>query len=158
MISSGVFLSFQGESMKVKSKIMIAVATIFLSNLAFAAKDAPSIKLAFVNNLTRSGSAFMENSDTSDDTTGPVVERNGGTGTFSYDTTDGQQWALVGLMFAGGMGAYCLQDDGNLALNIGAYKGDTITITYTGYSHGGMQCTCTGSACDVSKTGPKKSM
>jgi hypothetical protein len=142
--------------MKVKSKIMIAVATIFLSNLAFAAKDTPSIKLAFVNNMKYSGSAFMENSTTGDDVTGPVVERNGGTGTYSYDTTDGQQWALVGLMFAGGMGAYCIQDDGNLALNIGNYKGDTITITYTGFVDGEMQCTCTGSACDVSTTTHKK--
>lgn len=136
--------------MRNTTKVILALAAIFVSTLAFSAKD-PVIDISIVNNTDRTGKIFV---DDSAQTMGPLVERKGGSVKWSYKSPDGD-WTLFGLALASGMGFYCLGENGNLVLIPQNYKGDTITITLNNFKDG-LQCTCTGSACDVSRSIAKK--
>lgn len=84
---------------------------------------------------------------------GPTIERNGGT----VDVTDQADSAMqsAALIYSNGDGQFCLAPGGNLALNPSLYTGDLITITMTQDAQGKLNCSCTGSACDVSVAGKK---
>jgi len=140
--------------MSFKHKIKIMLASLVLSQSVFAANDTP-VKFAFVNNTDSTGSAFVY--VTGAIKKGPIVEKNGGQGTMTFHPHD-NQYAFVGLWLSStGLGQMCLEDGGNVNLDFSAYKGDTITISFNKLeAGGGVDCTCTGSACGVSAKAVKK--
>ncbi len=140
--------------MKNKMKLFCMLVSLILFTSAFA-KSTSSLNLNFVNQSPRTGYAFLgRNLDR-----GPVVRRNGGVAHWQYDVTGNNKLILVGLVYASERGVFCAGNEGNLVLNTEQYKGDVITITFTKTdSDGGLDCTCTGSACDVSVVAKKSKM
>ncbi len=132
--------------MCLKNKLSIVVAGLLLSQAAFATAITP-LKLQFVNHTTQNGRAFVY--VTEKITKGQEVKKNSELLTpMTYYTN--QDSAMVGL-WIGRLGQMCIYQKHNVQFNMKAYKGDTITITYKALlPQGGVECTCTGSACDLS--------
>lgn len=142
--------------MKRIGKLLLVSIILVISNVAFAAKDT-QINITFVDMTDRSGNATTIDAMSGTLQLGPVIERNGGQALMSISVEDGDGFQVPALMYAFGVTQYCNQGDGNMALNPALYTGDKVTVTFAGVdSYGNLQCTCSGSACDVSISRAKK--
>lgn len=132
--------------MTIKNKIAIAVASLALSQVVFALQDT-SVKMLFVNNTDRAGTVEVQKGRLGH--IGPDVEGNGGHASWIFNAKDYEQQVTIGLINNGWNSPCFKQDKRSLgSLNILAYKGDTLTITFTGSGpEGELYCTCQGSAC-----------
>lgn len=135
-----------------KSKIAFALAALFISHFASADQQIMNLKMSFVDKLPRSGNVFTEMGGRTKH--GPVIERNGGTVSWSHLARNSNS-QLMGIEFASGWGFYCLGDTGNVVLNMAKYTGDVITVSLDNIGDDGLNCSCTGSACDVSASKQK---
>lgn len=140
--------------MKRISKVLLVLTSCLISNLVFAAKDT-TMNITVINMTPNTGNIFYSDLN-GDMTKGAIVERNGGSVQIKQTFNDYLQ--LTGLQLVTNWGFYCSQNgEGNVVLNPTLYKGDNITITFTGFnSDGWLECTCSGSACDLSMTKIKK--
>lgn len=131
-------------------KVLVIFSAVCFTSLAFAAKD-PTMNIQFINNTTDTGNADLLSFNSN--VNGPIVERNGGSANFSALVPN--QLFLLSLTLKTGWGFFCLQNNHNVILNPQNYTGDTIVVTFAGINSQGMQCTCTGSACDVGASAKK---
>jgi hypothetical protein len=116
--------------------------------------------ITFINNTTHTGNTFITSYDDSIYLSGPIIERNGGTAEMTATVGD-TTLSIPGLALLDGMFLYCINGNGNVLLNPSLYKGDMITITFTSLGQGFfgvLQCTCSGSACDISMSPAKKTI
>lgn len=136
--------------MKKTCKLFLALAATLISFNTFA-DPAPTtaISLKFINNTPRSGNIMYGDFINFQQILGATIERNGGT----LEVTDQADSSMQGaaLIYSSGDGKFCqTTGGGNIAVNPALYTGDLITITMTQDAQGNLNCSCTGSACDVS--------
>jgi hypothetical protein len=141
--------------MKKTIQFLLILTTSIFTSVTFAAKDT-TMNILVINNTFSTGNAIIGNAQ-SKLMIGPLLARNGGSGEMSPTVND-ESLELIGIQYLNGITPICAQNDGLLALNPSIYKGDLITVTFTGTdANGNLQCTCSGSACDFSAAQPKKS-
>ncbi len=132
--------------MQIKTKMMVTLASLFLSQFVFAQQNTP-IKLAFINNTDLAGTVVV---DDHLEHIGPTVNGNGGQGSWIYNPSSYEQIFSIHLMNNKWKYSPCFQEDGKTLsrFNISSYQGDIVKITFTGFTpDGGLYCTCSGSVC-----------
>lgn len=130
---------------------LTALFALSVSCVSFASQN-PTMNIQFINMINYTGNALLV--DTNNQISGPILEKNGGTATMS--TPLPTQLQLPGLGLMSGLGYFCVEGNNNLVLNPLNYKGDLIVVTLSHIdSNGWLECTCTGSACDVGATRKK---
>lgn len=134
--------------MKKFSKLFLMTAGLFFACNVFAAKDNVTMNINFINMTFAGGNAFVFD-DNYNVTEGPSMQRNGGSVQWSPSLADSLYG--MGIAYPNGMMETCAQGYESIVVNPEIYKGDLITVVMsTNNSTGNLNCTCTGSACDIS--------